>query len=320
MRLSVAVCTFNRSESLQEMLQSLACADPVPQISWEVLVVDNNSTDDTAEMTRKFAETASFELKYVLEKRQGLSHARNAAVGCARGEIISFLDDDVIVTKTWLSRLNQAFSQYDAACVGGKVLVSSKIARPRWWRKEYDRVLGECDRGDKLLENDSSKPGELIGIGANLSFRASVFEKYGRFHPELGRIAGKLIGGEETEFVDRLLKNNEKGIYDPELLVYHAPSTGRLKPLYLMRWHYRGGEFDARREAEATRDSNITTWFGIPRWLYRKVLGCVWRLFKAAVFLQEREALHQLFMLCYQLGFARETKAQIKRESRGQKN
>src|ERR1700687_3103329 len=204
MLVTVAVCTFNRSASLRETLQSLAGCSAVPHVEWELLVVDNNSTDDTAAVVREFMRTATFEVRYLFEGAQGLSNARNTAIRSARGEIISFIDDDVILPSNWLFELTNAFRQFDAACVGGRVFLSPTLQLPTWWRKEYDAPLGKFDRGERIIVSDSRNR-EMIGIGANLSFRHNIFDKYGAFSTSHGRTGTKLLMGEETELVERLL-------------------------------------------------------------------------------------------------------------------
>jgi len=298
MLVTVAICTFNRSASLRETLQSLAGCAAVPHTELEVLIVDNNSTDDTAGVVREFMPTTTLEVKYLFEGAQGLSNARNAAIHSARGEIISFIDDDVILPSNWLLELTNAFRQFDAACVGGRVFLAPTLQLPNWWRKEYDAPLGKFDRGDQTIVSDSTNR-EMIGIGANLSFRRVVFDKYGAFSTTHGRTGTKLLMGEETELIDRLLDHGERAIYYPACFLYHSPGPQRATSSYLRRWYYRMGEWES-----TCNKSPTVTWFGIPRWVYGAALTGTFKLLASTLTLRSSLMRYSQFRLFFLAGYA----------------
>src|SRR5437868_1294010 len=116
MVISVVLCTYNRSAGLRRTLESIHAAAP-PGLACELIIVDNNSTDDTRAVAADFLTASGINGRYVFEKRQGLSHARNAGIRAATGEVLAFTDDDVTVHPKWLASLGEAFLQPDCAAV-----------------------------------------------------------------------------------------------------------------------------------------------------------------------------------------------------------
>ena len=130
---SVIICTHNRAESLKHTLESLSEMDVPRELEWELIVVDNKSTDTTRAVVEEFARRSPFAVRYVFEPNAGVSYARNTAVTRARGGIIAFTDDDVIVTTEWLREIAAAFRQFDCAGVGGRSIpLWGELERPRW--------------------------------------------------------------------------------------------------------------------------------------------------------------------------------------------
>src|ERR1700730_18373678 len=120
MHISVVLCTYNRASSLGKTFESLRQMTVPPVLKWELIVVDNNSADNTYAAVTEFARTSGLNLRYVFESKQGLCHARTTGVANARGEIIAFTDDDVQVSPEWLQELKRTFSEFDCMGVGGK--------------------------------------------------------------------------------------------------------------------------------------------------------------------------------------------------------
>ena len=133
MKISVVVCTYNRSEYLRRMLMSLREALIPEHLSCEIILVDNHSTDNTKYVFEEIARPHRSNWKYVFEEKEGISHARNRGVREAKGEIIAFTDDDVIVDKYWIQNICKAFEENsDVVCVGGKILPIWEIPKPEW--------------------------------------------------------------------------------------------------------------------------------------------------------------------------------------------
>lgn len=265
---SVVICTYNRAQSLRRALSSLAAMDVPADLPWEVIVVDNRSRDATREVAQTFARTSPLQMRYVFEGEQGLNRARNRGVKEATGDILSFLDDDVVVTTNWLVEVKKAFDAYQVACVGGRVLLHETLPRPPWWHASYDGALGKFDGGDAIIFAGKERF-RMIGIGANLSFRSSVFGTHGSFRPDLDRRRGKLLMGGDTEFYDRLRRGGEASMYYPGAVVYQCPDAERFTRQYLRRWHFRVGEWRSTRGTEPA-GKQVPTIFGIPRWRYRR--------------------------------------------------
>jgi glycosyltransferase involved in cell wall biosynthesis len=262
---SVIVCTYNRSGSLHATLESLAALDVPAGLSWEALVVDNGSTDRTAETAAAFRSVLPA-LRYVYEPDKGLSRARNAGIRRARGQVLAFLDDDVRVEARWLQALGEAYRQYPAACVAGRVLLAPELRRPAWWDSRFDAPLGKFDRGPAVILSTQAG-GALLGIGANISFRRDVFERHGLFRTDLGRQGSKLLMGEETELCARLRRNGELIVHYPAALVLHAPDVARFTKRYLRRWYFRIGEWRAPEVLQA--EAHLPRILGVPRWRFR---------------------------------------------------
>ncbi len=269
MDFSVIVCTHNRSASLHATLQSLAGLQAPGDLAWEALVVDNGSTDRTAETAAGFRPALPI-LRYLYEPEKGLSRARNAGIRRARGSVLAFLDDDVRVDPRWLQALRDAYRRYPAACVSGRVLLAPELCRPAWWDARFDAPLGKFDRGSSVMLSTQAG-GALLGIGANISFRRDVFERHGLFRTDLGRQGSKLLMGEETELCARLRRHGELIVHYPDALVLHAPDVTRFTKGYVRRWYFRIGEWRAPEVLQA--EEHLPRILGVPRWRYRQALA-----------------------------------------------
>jgi glycosyltransferase involved in cell wall biosynthesis len=294
-KISVVICTYNRCNQLKDTLVSLAQLSVPDDLPWQLVVVDNNSSDETKEVVESFARIPRLNAKYVLERNAGLSHARNRGIAESQGEIISFLDDDVVVTSDWLAEIWKAFQQYGAMCVGGRVLLRGDPQMPSWWHQTFDVAVGKFDRGDGVILYENGDTA-LIGIGANMSFRRVVFERYGLFDAEMGRIGNRHTTGEETDLVLRLRRNNELAVYYPGAVVYHCISNDRFSKRYLRLNAYHFGRWRYLSESEAP--SKSPKLLGVPLWMYRSVLATAGMTLaltllgqNAKAFLQERRML-----------------------------
>jgi glycosyltransferase involved in cell wall biosynthesis len=297
MNASLIICTYNRAESLARTLDSIKKMDVSPDLSWELVIVDNNSSDDTAKVVDAFRATTAVEVHYVVETKQGLSFARNRGIREKKGDIAIFTDDDVIVDKRWLTEIVRAFGQLDAACIGGKILPLWESPPPGWLRKELYSYIALLDSGDDVLRMDQPRL-----WGANFAVRSSIFEKYGGFNTGLGRLPNKLFGYEETELIDKLIRAGEKVFYCPGVVLQHCIEANRMKKAYFRKWKLNEGELMAfrRREAEQTR-----------RW--RVPLGSMKRLIKAGLryvgflIFKPQEAFVEQLDVLFEFGYLRET-------------
>jgi glucosyl-dolichyl phosphate glucuronosyltransferase len=227
--ISIVVCTFNRAPVLQRMLESFFRQEQLNEIQYELLIIDNNSNDNTAMTVQEFLSKGN--TKYFIELNQGLSFARNRGVGESKGDVISFLDDDVLVHENWLASVKACFDEEDADVVGGRVLLKFEALQPQWLAGLFRKCLSEVDLGAsrKVLCN-----GDCL-YGANLSFRKKVFDLVGLFDIDAGRRRHQLLSGEETHMVRRILANGGKVLYDPNVFVEHLIGSERLQWKYFVK-------------------------------------------------------------------------------------
>ncbi len=231
--LSVIICTYNRSESLKRTLKSIYDMSVPKDLMWEILIVDNNSSDDTQDVVKAFAMESGLNVKYFFENEQGLSCARNRGIKEAGGEIIVFTDDDTVVDKYWLNNIVKAFRKNNPACIGGKILPLWETTPPKWLKIELFATLAILDLGDE--QRELSNPNIY---GANFAVNSSMFQKYGNFDTNMGRTAGKLYTGEESELVRILIDKGEMVLYCPDIVVYHFIPASRMIKSYFRKWEY----------------------------------------------------------------------------------
>lgn len=241
--ISIIICTFNRSELLKATL--LACDKLAHDINVEVIVVDNNSTDDTEQVVKEWinmSKNSSLKKVYLFEKRQGLSYARNTGVAKAKGQIIAFLDDDAIPCEHWARVIYEAFEKYpDALALGGKILPNFEIDRPEWLRPELDQYISIMNLGEKDKEYQS------LGFpyGVNMAFRSKVFSTLS-FATDLGRKGGSLLSGEETELFMKIAQQG-KIYYIAKMCVVHFIPKERLTQEWFLSRAYAQGVTEVRK-------------------------------------------------------------------------
>jgi glycosyltransferase involved in cell wall biosynthesis len=239
MKITVILCTYNRCRKLGKALESLAASILPRSVAWEVLVVDNNSTDRTREVVEDFANRFPDKFRYLFEPRQGKSRALNAGIREARGDLLAFVDDDVIVAPTWLQNLTAPLDGGVWAGVGGRVLLQETIAEPSWLP-----LNGPFSLAGMLTVFDLGDDGFCLDVppfGTNMAFPRPVFEKYGDFRTDMGPCPGSEIRNEDTEFGRRLLLAGERLWYAPSAIVYHEVPEERLKKGYFLRFWYDHG-------------------------------------------------------------------------------
>jgi glycosyltransferase involved in cell wall biosynthesis len=266
MKVSVILCTFNRAAILEGAIESIARQSPPLSGDWEIIVVDNNSSDRTPAIVQDISRRYPGRLRYVFEGKQGLSQARNAGIRQARGEILIFVDDDVRLTPFWLTRLAAALEDRSLAGAGGRILPDWTCKPPRWLTVDGRYSLAPFAIFDLGSEAQSlSEP----PMGANMAFRKSMFERYGYFRTDLGRSGSDMLSNEDTEFGRRLLKAGERLHYEPSAVVYHPVSAERLRKAYLLRWSYGKGRSDIKEYGP--RPGTRIFIGGVPLYLLRQL-------------------------------------------------
>lgn len=233
-KFSFIICTYNRAGYLNDSLSSLLeCSTPREQV--ELLVVDNNSTDETPEMVRSHQKknpVKNIQVRYVKEKRQGLSHARNTGIENASAPLLVFVDDDIRASKKYINSWFHFFEKHSQIkAAGGKIHVQFDDPRPEWMSSYLLPLLGHHDFGDSIKPYKKKD----YPFGGNMAFRSEVFEEIGHFNTELGRIGGDLKASEEKELFRRLRDKNEPVYYVPDARLYHRVDASRLTKEYIRR-------------------------------------------------------------------------------------
>ncbi len=235
--ISIVICTYSRAHLLARTLMSLEKLLDIEKA--EVIVVDNNSLDDTAEVVLACVKKlrGQVNLRYVFEPRQGLSVARNTGIDEAKAPIIAFLDDDALPFINWLSSVNHAFQKYpDAAALGGIITPDFAIARPDWLIKDFELKYTIVNLGDR----ERTYPRSLYPFGANMAFRREALQGI-RFPEDLGRKGTSLLSGEEAWIFLQLRKKGLNLYYIPGMTVRHHISEERLTKGWIKRRYYYQG-------------------------------------------------------------------------------
>jgi len=240
---SVILCTFNRSQSLARTLENLAVSVMPESVAWEVLVIDNNSSDATREVAESFCQRDPAHFRYLFEPTSGKSHALNRGVREAKGEILAFTDDDLTVEPTWLQNLTANLCSGEWAGAGGRILTEKSFSPPRWIPRNGRHALAPLAVFDPSL-----KAGPLgeSPFGANMAYHCRVFKKYGGFRTDLGPGVGhgNLQKSEDNEFGHRLRAAGEQLRYEPSALVYHSVAPDRIKQSYFLNWWFQKSRSD----------------------------------------------------------------------------
>jgi glucosyl-dolichyl phosphate glucuronosyltransferase len=273
MNTTVILCTFNRCQDLAKALESMALSVLPNAVDWEVLVVDNNSTDRTRGVVNDFSSRFPGRFRYIFEPQPGKSFALNTGIRESRGDVLAFTDDDIVVESTWLQNLTAPLRREECVGVAGRILPENGFSPPRWI------PLGDRDALAPLATfNPDREAGPLntSPYGANMAFQKRVFEKYGGFRTDLGPLpgSGNPQKNEDSEFGQRLLAAGETLRYEPSAVVHHAMPPHRVRKEYFLAWW-----FDKSRADIQTYGIPVDTrWFvaHIPLYLFRRL--AVWTL------------------------------------------
>jgi len=234
-RISVIICSCNRAAGLSGLFNDFrAKSAGLPASAWEILFVDNGSTDNTAEIVDRCALELSLPLRYVAEPRRGKSHALNRGVEEAASGFLVFTDDDIILDQAWFAEVLEASERQSYDMFGGRVIAVLPPGMPPWLLDKNNRPLvgGPLvthDQGDDEREYDASmhRP-----IGANMFIRRKLFEKLGLFRTDLGPLERGGVYGEDSELALRFMLAGERALYYPRVIVYHPILKDRIRKLF----------------------------------------------------------------------------------------
>jgi glycosyltransferase involved in cell wall biosynthesis len=256
--ISVIICAYNRSQSVAELLDCLLVQES--DSPFEVMVVDNNSKDNTREVVESYIPRFGSRLRYFFEPRQGKSFALNSGIRESRGEILAFLDDDCLVKPDYVNQINKVFEEHgtnmdfyggkiDAHWVGGSCppwlseIISDQTEYSkndeRYWRRVFFRgPLAILDYGKSSFPVDSTQENykSFLFYGPNMGVRKSALEKIGGY--ALDRVITQ-----DTEVCLRLIQSRMKGVYVPSVVVEHKIPAAKIVPEFYYQWYSKRGKF-----------------------------------------------------------------------------
>ena len=251
---TVCICTRNRVKYLEPTIEAVVRQE-LPGGRFDVLVVDNGSTDGTAAMVAaRFGTGTPVSVRWVREEKAGLSRARNRAIAETTSDYLCFLDDDAIPEPGWLKAIMDGFGDDDIQVVGGHVVPAYERDPPPWWSARIALVFAPQV---STLQRHRVSQGEYPH-GANIAFRRAVFARVGLFREDLGYSGKKLIPAEESELLLRIEKAGGAILYEPAAVVRHLIPAARMEREYLRERFYGAGL--ASHELEKTRRHDVEPW------------------------------------------------------------
>lgn len=265
MRVTVAICTWNRRELLARTLDQLTRLVIPPDLVWDLLILNNGCTDGTSEEVRSFSRRLP--IRELIERKPGLSHARNRVLQEAGGEYIVWTDDDVLVDERWLAAFAETARRFPGGAIfGGPIepwfpvapdpllLASFPLLRHGFCGVDHGATEGPLDPNCYVW-------------GANMAFRRSAIDGL-TFDPALGVCRGPLHVGEDKDFINRMRDRGGSVIWSPAMRVRHCVEPSRMTARYL-------SDLYAGHGRTWIRETGIPIgrpMFGAPRWLWRKCL------------------------------------------------
>ncbi|MDH0868294.1 glycosyltransferase [Mitsuaria sp. GD03876] len=240
---SVVICTRNRARQLAEVLDSAAQLEVPEGLRWELLVVDNGSSDDTEAVIRSFADRLP--VRYAREDTPGLSNARNHGVRAARGRYLCWTDDDVRMDRRWLAAYVEAFRRHpEAAIFGGRVLPRLEGGgAPSWFVEQHLQWPIACPMAYRDLGGEElplTFTGNKIPFGANFAVRTAE-QRTALYDPDLGVSPTHKRLGEEVDSFYRMMKAGATGWWVPGSAVHHLIPPGRQTASYLFEYFFLAG-------------------------------------------------------------------------------
>ena len=293
---TVLICTYNRSDMLDRAIHAVLTTHP-GDIPYELLVVDNASTDGTREVVQRYQER--HDIRYIFEPRLGLSTARNTGWQNARGDYVVFLDDDGEPAQGWLQAFLDVFeTQPDAVAVGGRIIAQYERPKPAWVQGVSERYYGEYNMGNDVILTDWVP-------GGNSAWRRDVLKALGGFDPRFGRVGSNpSMGSEESVLIKRAREQGGQLFYSPRALMYHNVTKSKQRITWLAHRHYGQGKTQMRWGIAFSGGwtRKRAAWYGLRRLAPLTLLAL--RLFKHSVLLHSDRVITILFQFLHELGKA----------------
>ena len=300
MELSVIISTYNRCQNLRSCIAHLDRQQQVDSLDWEIVVVDNNSTDDTKVTVQNLRPECRFSLRYLFEPEQGLSFARNRGIDDTTSRYLLFIDDDILVDKDWLTAVHATFHTYDCDAVGGRILVDSPESMPAWIQPDMYGFLGHRDFGDQVFKMNGV---DEFPFGGNMALHRRAIERVGKFHTGMGRKGDgarreELFKGEETDYFHRLAQAGGSMYYNPDATVHHRILPYQLKKSFFRTIHFNAGY----QKAAFDKNFYARTLAGVPLFLFGQFTRAVMRYSAQLFSVGPNTAFRQQMNIGYFLG------------------
>jgi glucosyl-dolichyl phosphate glucuronosyltransferase len=284
MRLSVAICTWNRCALLDQTLASFRQLRIPAGLGWEILIVDNNCTDATQAVIAK--HRGALPIVSLIETKQGQSHARNCATDAATGDVIVWTDDDVQPDADWLVNYAAAFDRHpDAAFFGGLIEPWYEIPPPAWieqHRRDFEGMLVIRNLGNSERRFDAGDPPHRLAetpFGANMAIRTDWQRRF-KYDPFLGKVKNSNVTADETDLFRRIREADGTGVWVPNAAIKHFVTAQRMTAKYVWDYHVGQGQTLVRTKAYVL-PWNTPVYRNAPRWMVLKrwrALAESWKL------------------------------------------
>ncbi|MEX2176557.1 MAG: glycosyltransferase [Pirellulaceae bacterium] len=246
MDVSIGICTWNRADLLDQTLEHMRHLHVPSEVSWEILVVNNCCTDRTDTVIA--AHASALPIRRIYEPRQGKSHALNTATEQARGELILWTDDDVLVDPRWLAEMVVAARAYpEHSFFGGPIDPWFAHPAPGWLADNWPLVSNAFATRDFGPETLEFTP-DALPFGANFAIRTAAQRRF-EYHTSLGRVGASEVRGEEIQLLVEMLAAGERGRWIPQARVQHYIPPERIGLDYLVRFYHGIGQTQCRRDA-----------------------------------------------------------------------
>jgi glycosyltransferase involved in cell wall biosynthesis len=258
-QVSVIICTWNRDETLRKTLDSLNNQDMDLPCDVEVIIVDNNSKDNTKKIVDEFSTRWKLgELKYIFEPRQGKQFALNNGIINSRYAVLAFTDDDIFFPKYWIHEIYHVFEKNkNIDLAGGKTLIEWPVTgQPKWYHPSMEAVLGGIDLGPERIDY---APENYAPAGANLIVRRSLIQRIGAFSETHFRHM-------DFEFGMRSHREKAHVAYEPSIVVSAPVDSACLTKRYFRRWAFKAGIMPDSGQ------QNLKTFLKVPKWIYRQLI------------------------------------------------
>lgn len=269
--ISVLIATYNRCHDLKNTLASLLCQEEDGTFDFEIIVVDNNSSDATMEVVQTFAKQSNGRIKSLFEAKQGKSFALNRGLAEAHGNIVACTDDDCKAAEDWLKNINRYFKEHNLDMLCGKIIPTFNVPKPYWLDltvKIFHGPYVYFDLGEQFLDN-SVRP--IFPAGANMILKRISLEKYGGYNTPRR--------AEDTELGYKWHEQGARIAYAPDVLVYHVTPASRLTKNYVRKWQFLCGKNSTlifQRNYNGERK-----FLGTPLWVYKNTLKSIFRYVKS---------------------------------------